>query len=149
LFGKDDLRVEHLRAVFQELGQAPPTGPLANGQSSERQVACLRHLRHVDEVIRACQVTLRPVVEEKRVSAATIAAAHGTLHYRLHELELLCMQPLLFHSEGTFSIVYGLKGKLAYFHGLLETDTKEALRYWKKQVAAEFKAALSAVLQEE
>ncbi len=149
LFGKDDLRVEHFRAVFQELGQAPASGPLADGREGERKIASLRHLRHVDEVLRACQVTVRPVVEERRVNAATFAAVHVTLHHRLHELELLCMQPFLFNSEGTFSAVYGLKGKLAYFHGLLETDTKDALRYWKTQVVGEFNAALSGVLQEE
>ena len=59
------------------------------------------------------------------------------------------MQPLLFHSEGTFTAVYELKGKLAYFHGLLETDGKDALRYWKKQVTGELDTALSAVVKEE
>ena len=149
LFGATGIRVEHVRAVLQDLGQAPASGPLADGHGTERTIACLRHLRHVDEVIRACQITLKPFLDARRISAATVATTHETLHFRLHELEVLCMQPLLFHGEGTFKAVWDLKGKLAYFHGLLETDPAEALRYWKKQVAGEMEAALAAVVREE
>lgn len=149
LFGTDGLRVEHVRAVFRDLGQAPATGPLADGDDAERQVACLRHLRHVEEVVRACEVTLRPLVEGKRVTAATASSMHAALHYRLHELDLLCLQPLLFHSEATFGAVYGLKGRLTYFHGLLEQDPKAASSYWRKEVAGEMRAVLTMVVREQ
>src|SRR5207302_10146522 len=63
LFGAEDLRVEHVRAVVQDMGQMPASGPLADGHGTERTIACLRHLRHVDEVIRACEVTVRPLID--------------------------------------------------------------------------------------
>ncbi len=56
----------------------------------------------------------------------TIDTAHSALHYRLHELELLCLHPLLFHNEITFEVVHRLKGKLEYFHSLLGKGAKEA-----------------------
>lgn len=149
LFGAEKLRVEHVRAVFHELGQAPMTGPLRDGDATLRRISCLRHLRHVDEVLQACLVTLRPLIDGARSSRATVTEAHAALHYRLHELDLLCMHPLLFCNEATFASVYGLKGKLTYFHGLLETSPKKAMQYWKREVAGQFGAVTNAVLREQ
>ena len=98
--------------------------------------------------MRACKVTLRPVVEEKKTDAQTAHSIQNLLHQRIQELEVLCMRPLLFHSEVAFSVVHRLKGRLFYFHSLLQSDPRSALRYWKKEVADEFKLVLSTIFHE-
>jgi DNA-binding NtrC family response regulator len=148
LFGKDDVGVEHLNAVFQLQGQAAASGRPSADEISLHAVECLRHLRRADEVIRACKVTLRPVVEKRRIDAEAIESVDSPLRHRLSELEVLCMRPLLFHNEVTFSVVHQLKGKLSYFHSLLHSDPKAALSYWRDEVAGQFKLALSAVFGE-
>jgi DNA-binding NtrC family response regulator len=149
LFGKDNLDVERLRAVLQLEGQAttPQQGPASLQEISLHRVECLRHLRRVDEVVRACKVAFRPLRDTKteRQTAESVQAA---IRYRLNELEMLCLRPLLFHSEVAFSVVYRLKGKLSYFHSLLQTDVKDALRYWKNEVSGELKLVLSTIFQE-
>jgi hypothetical protein len=62
---------------------------------------------------------------------------------------MLCLHPLLFRSEMTFTMVHRLKGKLTYLQGLLQkSDGKETLRYWKEDTAEEFRLVLSTIFQE-
>jgi transcriptional regulator with AAA-type ATPase domain len=93
LFGYRDLGVTHLRRALQERGQSAFGGALSDGRGA-RQIETLRHLRHVDEVIRACEVTIRPLLE-KRPSAPAVATAHAGMHVRLRELGLRCGHPKL------------------------------------------------------
>jgi transcriptional regulator with AAA-type ATPase domain len=146
LFGNRELRVAYLRAELQR-AQSAFGGPLADGRGA-RQLEMLRHLRHVDEVIRACEMTVRPLFG-KRPSASAVAAAHAGMHYRLHELDILCGQSLLFGDEKTFMRVYELKAKLVYFHDSLEFDVQEAVRYWRSRVEGEMEGALAAVVKAE
>jgi DNA-binding NtrC family response regulator len=141
-FGYRDLRVTHLRRALQERG-----GPLSDGHGA-RQLETLRHLRHVDEVIRACEVTVRPLLE-KRPSPAAVATTHASMHYRLRELGLLCGHPKLFGDEKTFLRVDELKGKLAYFHDELESDVRKAVRYWRSRVEGNMDGVLAAVVKAE
>ncbi|MCI0413729.1 sigma 54-interacting transcriptional regulator [bacterium] len=150
LFGKDHLQVEHLRLVFQLGGQSMGASmPVASAlEIDSHRVECFRHLRRVDEVVHACKVALEPLVERKKSDAHTVESVRISLRRRLNELELLCLNPLLFHTELTFSIVYRLKGKLTYFFSLLDTDLRPALRFWRKELAEEFKLAVSAIFKE-
>jgi DNA-binding NtrC family response regulator len=148
LFGRSDLRVDHLKVVFRLEGQESEGGKVGPQGISLHRVECLRHLRRVDEVVRATRITLQPVLERKRHDPGAAESVHVSLRERLNELELLCMRPLLFHSEVAFSVVYRLKGKLSYFGSLLKTDGAAALRYWRKEVADEFKLVLTTVFQE-
>jgi hypothetical protein len=150
LFGKDGLDAARLRAVFQIQGQAPAVSPESAAQKEivTHRVDCLRHLRRVDEVLRACTVSVRPLVESGQTDIASVAAVRASLRTRLGELEVLCLNPLLFHSMVTFDLVDGLKEKLSYFYGLLEGDPTIALSYWKNEVKRELKLALTAIFQE-
>ena len=113
------------------------------------QVECLRHLRQADEVIRATKITLRPIVEGEQLDRQTIAAVLPGFDLRLNELDMLCLHPLLFRSELTFTLVHRLKGKLTYLQGLMQkSDGKEVLRYWKDESAEEFRLVLSTIFQE-
>jgi DNA-binding NtrC family response regulator len=150
LFGGDDLGEEHLEAVFQLQGQGDARGeaPSPAAEMMLHRVECLRHLRRVDEVVRACKVTLRPIIEEKKTDQEALESVDSAFRHRLSELELLCLRPLLFNSEVTFSVVHRLKGKLSYLRSLLIDDPRSALGYWNSEVADEFKLSLSAVFQE-
>jgi len=150
LFGKDDLDSARLRAVFQIQGQGAAESPEAAAQNEmiTHRVDCLRHFRRADEVLRACVVSVRPLVEGNQTDVATAASVRASLRARLGELEVLCLNPLLFHSKVTFDVVDGLKEKLSYFYGLLEGDGKVALSFWKNEVSREMKLALTAIFQE-
>ena len=148
LFGKENIGIEQLDAVFQLQGIGGPPAPGRGDEFSLHRMECLRHLRRVDEVVRACQVALRPIVEGGKADNYTTASVQASLGQRLGELELLCLRPLLFQSELAFSVIYRLKGKLSYLHGLLGKDVGFALNYWRSDVSEEFKLALSAIFRE-
>ncbi|HEY7546895.1 MAG TPA: sigma 54-interacting transcriptional regulator, partial [Blastocatellia bacterium] len=150
LFGGDGLTIEHLHAVFQLQGQShtAETASTAEQEIQLHRVECLRHLKRVDEVVRASKVAMKPALGEKKPDQATVYSAQATLADRLREIEVLCMRPLLFGSEVTYSVVNRLKGKLSYFHSLLQKNHQIALSYWRDEVTDEFKLVLSAVFRE-
>ena len=150
LFGKDDLDAARLRAVFQIQGQGIVENPevAAQNEMIAHRLDCLRHFRRADEVLRACVVSARPLVEANKTETATAASVRASLRTRLGELEVLCLNPLLFHSTVTFDVVDRLKEKISYFCGLLEGDTQIALSYWKNEVSRDMKLALIAIFQE-
>jgi transcriptional regulator with PAS, ATPase and Fis domain len=150
LFGKDDLDLARLQAVFQIQGQPPVETEEATARKEIvcHRVDCLRHLRRVDEVLRACVVSARPLVQAGQTDDATVASVRASLRSRLGELEVLCLNPLLFHSQVTFDVIDALKEKLSYFYGLLEGDARVALSYWKNEISREMKLALAAIFQE-
>jgi transcriptional regulator with AAA-type ATPase domain len=150
LFGKADLDADRLRAVFQIQIQsrAETEESLAKNEIVTHRVDCLRHLRRVDEVLRACVVSSRPLFDSGQPDSATAAAVRASLRARLGELEQLCLNPLLFHSQVTFDVVDVLKERFSYFSRMLEGDLKVALGYWKNEVTRELKLALTVIFQE-
>jgi hypothetical protein len=149
LFGKDDLDVARLRAVFQIQGQLPEIEETKSvNEIVMHRVDCLRHLQRVDEVLRACVVSARPLSEAGQTDAATASAVSASLRTRLTELEALCLRPLMFHNQVTFDVVDAVKDKLSYFYGLLEGDPTVARGYWKNEVTRELKLAFTSIFQE-
>ncbi|HSB09186.1 MAG TPA: sigma 54-interacting transcriptional regulator [Blastocatellia bacterium] len=148
LFGKDELDATRLRAVFQIQGQisADSAEAVAQREITTHRIDCLNHLRRVDELLRACTVSAKPLAETDHT--ATAAAVRASLRTRLGELEVLSLNPILFHSQVTFDIIEGLKEKLSYFCALLGGDGKVAQSYWKNEVRSELRLALSAIFQE-
>lgn len=149
MFPKVAPRVEHVRAVFQ-LQSATRIDDETLGAADDarmHRVECLRHLRRADEVIRACKVVLRPFAARMGNEDA-VRRLRITLAHRLTELQVLSMQPLLFHSIATFDVVHRLAGGLATCQSLMERDGAEAQRYWKKVLAAEVTAGLATVMAE-
>ena len=149
LFGVDYLRVEHLRAVFMLLGQAamPMRQEPAFHVTELHQVECLRHLQRTREVINACEVTIRPLLANQGLPFQTVAAVQTSLTLRLNELEILCHHPLLFHSEDMFASVFLLRGKFAYFQGLLGKDVQAAIPYWQKEVVGDLNRIIARLTQ--
>ena len=105
-------------------------------------------MQRVDEILRTTEVTLRPLVEEQKTDAPTVAGVQTSLKFRLSEMEMLCLHPLLFPGEAMFSRVYRLKGKLTYLESLLTRDAEEGRHFWEKEVGGEMSRVLTAISQE-
>lgn len=150
LFGTDDLDATRLKAVFQIQGQVAGDSPedVAQKELTTHRVDCLGHLRRVDELLRACTVSAKPLADLGQTDSATAAVVRTALRTRLGELEVLSLSPLLFHSKVTFDIIEALKERLSYFCALLEGDGKVAQSYWKTEVRRELRLALTAIFQE-
>ena len=147
LFGKSGLGIKHVRAVLNEQGWmgGSPAGPPAAQEIGLHRVECLRHLRRADEVVRAAEVALRPVADGRPCDAEAVRAAVGR---HLEELEILCLHPLLFHSNAMFSTVCELKGQLAHLHGLLGQNLPAAADYLNHTLAERFRRASHAIFGE-
>ena len=147
LFGKENLGKRHIRAVLQLEGQQPafPQGKTLMLDDRIYRIECLRHLRRVDEVIRACKVTVQPVIDDRESDPVTIQSIRMAIRFRRDELEVLCLDPRFFFKESIFSTAYRLKGKLFYFQSLLESDLEKGLEYWNKEAAKEIKAATTVI----
>ena len=151
LFGKDDLDAARLRAVFQIQTQVASEGrseSVARNEMISHRIDCLRHFRQADEVLRACVVSARPLVEGNQGGNEISASVGQSLRARLGELEVLCLNPLRFHSKVIFNVVDGLRGKISHFCALLEADGMVAPGYWKNDVSPDMQLALSAMFQE-
>lgn len=136
-FRTGNLRREYLRAVFLSLGQdvSSRTEPRGRGKVALREVECITHLRRVEEVVHATGATLNSINRRKRLGdGSVVEAVAELLRQRFGELEVLCLQPLLFHKETVFAEVNRFKGSLVFFQGLLQKDSREAARYLKKDV---------------
>lgn len=150
LFGEEKLSIAGLRAIFQFYGQAlvSPTDKKPSRTPDLKRVERLHHLRRADEIINACEASLRPVMEQRRTDGHTVASVQSSLRLRLNELEMLCLNPLLFQNETLFSLVYLFKGKLAYLQSLLQKDADEALRFWEGEGHDIFRQVQTAISME-
>jgi DNA-binding NtrC family response regulator len=151
LFGKDDLDAARLKAVFQIQTQGASedrSESAARNEMITHRIDCLRHFRQADEVLRACVVSARPLVDDNQASNEISASVAESLRARLGELEVLCLNPLRFHSKIIFNVVDGLRGKISHFCRLLEGDGLVAPSYWKNEVSPDMQLALSAMFQE-
>lgn len=152
MFPKVTPRVKHVRAVFQMQSATRIDDERLGPEDDARihRVECLRHLRRVDEVIRACKVMLRSFASGRpeQTDEAGMRRVRTVISHRLAELRLLGTQPLLFHSIATFDVLNRAMGGLTTLQSLLERDANEARRFWKKELAGEVTAALSAIVRE-
>lgn len=149
-FGARDLGPEHFRAALRLQGQSLVT---AQTSASSREidlhrVECLRHLRRADDVVRACKVDARPVVVDGKTDPETVGSVHRAMLQHLEEIDAICLHPLRFHSEATFTVVYELKGKLMYLCELLPTNVPEARAYWAGELKGHIKKTGHEVFRE-
>ena len=141
LFGPKRLARHHVRAVFEQSGQfARGAGADPEAEIALHRAECLRHLRRVDEWIRAMKLLAEPLARGKTVDTQTLAR-HRT------ELEQLCSRPLLFHQDETYSEVDGLFPFLAELEWLLD-DASEAASYWSHEVSPRLEATQAMVFRE-
>jgi hypothetical protein len=93
-------------------------------------------------------VALGPVLAQRNPPADALERLRTDLGFRTNEMEILCGRPLLFHCEAVFQHIYGLKGKIAYFLGVLAEDAPRAVAYARAEFRRELDLAGSAVFRE-
>ena len=149
LFGAETLTARHLRAVFEFEGQAggAASGPPRTGELELHRVDCLRQLRRADEVVRATQVAARPLAGEGPLVAA-VEPVIAALEHRHHELELLCLRPLLFQGEETFAAVRRAKDRLVAVLAALASDPAAARTLWRGELEPDLSHALTSIFRE-
>lgn len=145
-----DLGKAHLFAIFELQGLL--SGQKAGSRTRQRQEhscsksECRRHLRRVEDAIRATEVATVPLAKHGETDYKAISKVSGSIAYRLDELDMLCRYPLRFHDESAFVRVNTLKSKLFYLNTLLVSgEVEKALSNWEESVRGEFAATLSAV----
>ncbi len=143
LFGDRELSREHLHAVMDYEGHGEDDWPQEIAESSRHRIDCLRHLRRVDETLRACQVALKP----RRDGDAAAEEANRILIERVSELGELGGNALLFHSAALYELVRRLTERLAEL--LLDAKpTSRAARARAKKLDQEFALVSSALFEE-
>ena len=150
LFGKDGIRVEHVRAVLDQNQQAQRVtdGEVEITNVGVHRLQCLRHLRKADDTLRATQVRLRDVMKGRSHVPETFEAIAEATDDRVNELEVLCLHPLLFSSRALFEVVRRLKEKLREFSERLRKDPEPALEFWRKELEPDFAYALTMLFEE-
>ncbi len=149
LFAGEPIGVAHLRAVFEFEGQAGQ-GNVTGGTDAEilaHRAACVRHLRRVDEVIRACEVALRPVVVQGRADRRALSASREAVGRHLDELDLLAGKRLLFGSEPAHAAVVRFHDGLAALHAALGEDPDRGPAVWSTEVEPALARATSALFE--
>ena len=141
---------KHLRiVVWYENQQDMPHSPAADKLSIDaHRVECVMHLRLADDVLRACEVVIQPVLARKRLLRQAGRRAEDALRRHAGELQILCLHPLLFTDNGTFKAVEQFKCGLVGFLHVLQTHPTQAKDFWDKQLSAAFNAASKSVFRQ-
>ena len=143
---------EKLRLVFLILGHQAP-GLSATDKGFEIQsfrAECLRLILRADEVLRACKISVRPILvpRAKARRPEPLGAVREAVQQNLRELELLCLRPLLFHSRETFNAIYKFKGQFAAFYDSGLVSARKARRFWRDHASSSFVSAEAALFRE-
>jgi DNA-binding NtrC family response regulator len=143
LFGRDDLTARHVQAVFQFAGQVSGESEATPAHEvAQHRIDCLRHLRRVDEALRACEVTLRSTAAESDEGRGLLRAA---IARHVGELEVLTAHPVLFHGHATFHAVERLLESLGGLRDTLGGATRDGSR---RELNRELNRAQTAVFAE-
>jgi transcriptional regulator with PAS, ATPase and Fis domain len=143
-FKASALSTKGLNFVFHQEGQCNLSEGTAEKEMEHLRADCWRHLRKVDDTVRAVQHAITVFTKEK-INDGKLT---NSLNRRLAELDLLCRDRLLFYNEQLYSSVLLLKQRLAIFHGLLKTNILEANKYRRETLDEEFNIVLSAIFRE-
>ncbi len=136
LFEDSDPGVDQLRSLLlhRRASLASTELLLPEQEAKLHWIRCLQHLRRVGDVIGVCEHGLRQYMAGPKIGAPGVEADLESIGRHLVELDELCDQPLLFHSEATFRLVHEFQGKLAYLYGLIRTSRPASREYWEETV---------------
>lgn len=149
-FGKKNIGAKHIEEIFRSIeeSEVAKDTPISVEEIDLHRVECLRHLKHSEEWIQACQIMFEPFVIQKTSISEQHFKIMRTLQERLQELETITVHPLLFYSETTFSAINELKGKLIYFQGLLkERIFEQAQHFLQHDLQKQLKKSLGALFK--
>jgi DNA-binding NtrC family response regulator len=149
LFGKRDLRVEHIRALRlyeDQLGEHPPRGSARGEEVEPHWMDRLRHLRRVEEFIQAFRQSLHHFLEGHRVQGRDATSVQQAFRNRRDELEPIWQNRRHLSAKASRA-VEDLRETLDVFQKLVDADLKAA---FKKRDALKGKLdrTLQAILKE-
>jgi len=121
-----------------------PTG----GEMKRHRAQCLAHLSKTDEVVRKCEVSLRPVLRGKGSDERAALIVISTLEWPLRELESLGMHPYRFHTSDAYGAANRLNAELGQFVELLREDVGGARQFWESTLRRQFKRTQKAISAE-
>jgi DNA-binding NtrC family response regulator len=149
LFGHATLTLEHIQVVFSLEGLPVPKTeePVTEKEILLHRAESLRHLRKVDEVIRAMKHTVSPAFDKADVDSGWQKTVLESVAFNHSELTTLCRKPLLFYNETTFSAVWQFKDKLSCFKENLNMNPVEVQEYWNTILKREFDSVLSIIFK--
>jgi DNA-binding NtrC family response regulator len=141
---------EQAETIMYLVGQ--PTGfhttPAPHVQSAAHQAGCLRHLRQVDEVLRATELLVAQPLSSRAQKSRAHSQLRAALTERHREIVELCQRPLLFSSHSAFEVVHSVSGKLAYLVELLQAEPEAIQSVRDPGLVRELQSARKLVLQE-
>lgn len=109
---------------------------------------CYNRLRKVDQIIHAIEFKIAPYLKNQEIEAKAISEITESVQCSLSELELLCRESLLFHSENIYSAVIRLKENIDYFYDLIQQDAEKARQYLKETLQPEFRPVMLLLFKE-
>ena len=151
LFGESGLTVEKLQLAASYLGGGVSLTSTAAGEDwmLAHRSECLRHLLRADEVVQACEVAIRSLIQPgNTTNKKRQGELHEALQYRLSELELLTLRPLLFHSEETYDAMSKFKSTFQSFCQQLEHEPTRAVEFWQTEGESSLKQVVSSLFAE-
>jgi transcriptional regulator with PAS, ATPase and Fis domain len=139
-FGTNDLKREHLNAVFQHFGLV--AGYERREAEAEEpallQVECLKKIRRADDTIHACEQELKPLADGLPLGAA---ARESLLRLRV-EMQALMRNRLYFGSQETYQSVERVEENLGQLLGMPPGDARTLARFWRSTLEPDIKQAV-------
>lgn len=140
---------KHLRTVvwYESQKNAQHGRPPEKRGINAFRVECLMHLQQADDALRACKVSLRPMLVNKRATRVVLEHLAEIMQRHFEELELLCAHPVRFSDEATFKAVYQFKCGVGDLLHILRTHPGKARAFWEDKLSAQLQSAAHAVFQ--
>jgi len=130
LFGSDGLSLHQLRFVLEGDGPVGAGDRRESGADRAHRIRCARHLRRVEDALRACHVlfdSLNAAADPKAVFAHT----RDPLGSRLLEIGQLCVAVELFDDPAIFLAVDQFRKRLGKWWLELSDESDPRLQQWK------------------
>ncbi|MBN2103747.1 sigma-54-dependent Fis family transcriptional regulator [bacterium] len=150
LFGEEHLKVAHLRAVlmFDKQMFGLQTVETDEKEFGLHRIDCLRRLKRMDEVLRAIEITLSPVLTMQKNEREIKEEIEERLYRHFSELETLLLHPALFRKPRVYSQIRKLSDLLHNFRKQIKTSIKKAVQYWKEDIADQYIVTQGIIIQE-
>jgi transcriptional regulator with GAF, ATPase, and Fis domain len=139
-FGAENLRREHLNAVFQHFGLVAGyrQRETAADKPALLQVECLKKIRRADDAIHACEQELKPLAQGVGLSQA----ARDSLARLRVEMQALMSNRLYFGSHEAYLYVSRVEENLGRLLSMPPEDARGLSHFWQKNLAPEIRQAV-------
>ncbi len=144
LHRSEELRVDHIRELQRYYALSADGYVTDADDPSYHRIECLRHLRHTDEVVHACEQRLKPLADGQPLSEQD----RSLLAQIRAELQILLSQRLYFHSQETYDAVARLDSDLDHLLLLAGPDARPQTRFWNSTLTPHLHLAIGRLFEE-